>query len=310
VEFTFLGTGAALPSRQRNVSSLAVRFLADRSETWLFDCGEGTQQQILQSAIKPSKITNIFISHLHGDHIFGLPGLLSTRSVQGATTPLILYGPAGLEAFVQTSLQVSGAHLRYPLDIVTIHDGMIQPFAQGQLTIRKLAHGIPSYGFRLQQADRPGKLDQMRLASLGVPPGPHYQALKRGETITLDDGRQIDGRAFLAPPQRGLSFVYLGDTRPTPAAVALATQADLLIHEATFGVTLADKAAEHFHSTTVEAAQIAVQADVGQLILTHLSSRYQETDEAALLAEATTIFPRTLLAQDFSTFSLVERNLS
>lgn len=302
----FLGTGAGVPSRQRNVSALAACFPGQGNETWLFDCGEGTQQQILQTPIKPTKITKIFISHLHGDHLFGLPGLLSTRSVQGAKDPLMIYGPPGIAQYIEVSLQSSQSYLRYPLHVKEISDGLKMQMEKDQLSVRQLEHGIPSYGFRIQRPDQPGNLDSARLIQLGVPPGPIFQEIKQGKLVKLPDGRILDGKEFVSEPKPGLSLVYLGDTRPTKAAVQLAQDADILVHEATFDQSLSTKAAQHFHSTTVEAAQIAQQANVERLILTHVSSRYLDSDADYLLSEAKGIFPQTYLAHDFWKFSIPE----
>lgn len=304
LDFYFLGTGAAVPSRLRNVYSLAVCFPEDRSETWLFDCGEGTQHQILHTSIKPTKIRKIFITHLHGDHLFGLPGLLSTRSVLGTDTSLTVYGPVGIEKYLKTSLQTSQSRLNFPLEIVEITDDMELRVDQNRIWIAKLEHGIPSYGFRIERPSRPGNLDKDRLVQLGIPPGPIYQELKSGKMVQLEDGRIIDGSQFLSPEKKGAIFTILGDTRPTEAAIRLAQQADLLVHEATFRQGLADKAQKHYHSTTVEAAQIAKKARVKKLILTHISNRYQEEDTTHLRNEARTIFPNTEIAKDLWKFSI------
>lgn len=304
MEFTFLGTGAAVPSRERNVSALAVNFAAHGGDTWLFDCGEATQHQILETAIKPTKITKLFLTHLHGDHLFGLPGFLCTRSVYGNTTPLTIYAPAGVAEYIDISLRTSGAYLRFPLEIIELTDGLQLTIDDVRVTVGLLEHGIPSYGFRLELPDKPGKLNQTRLVADGIPPGPLYQQLKQGEIITLADGRTINGKDYVSAPIQGRILSIFGDTRPTKTTIELAQNADLMIHEATFEAALAEKAYKHFHSTTVQAAEMAREANVKQLILTHLSSRYQEANTDALLAEATTIFPQTQLAQDFWTYSL------
>ena len=301
---TFLGTGAGIPSRFRNVSSLAICFPNKRNETWLFDCGEGTQHQILQTKLSPVKIRNIFISHLHGDHLYGLPGIIGTRSALGAKSQLTIYGPTGLQTFIETALKTSQIQLTYPLEIIEIEDGMSLTINQFQLQIRLLKHRIPSYGFRLTCPDRPGKLDHQRLIELGIPPGPIYGELKKGKTIQLEDGRVINGKEFVSPPIPGHVVVYLGDTMPCPNAVQLAHHADLLIHEATFSHSFAEKAVIHQHSTTIEAAKVAAQAEVQTLILTHFSNRYHEKDLQELLQEAQSIFPQTLVAKDLWTFEL------
>jgi ribonuclease Z len=302
----FLGTGGGLPSLYRNVSSLALILQEPQQQIWLFDCGEATQHQLLASPLRPSKITHLFISHLHGDHIFGLPGLLSSLSSQSRKQPLAIYAPAGLKDFLHIALDRSQTHLRYPLDIHEINDGETLNLSSFQISIRQLEHGIPSYGFRLQEPERPGTLDAKRLQALGIPPGPLYRELKQGKCIKLDDGRTMDGKAFLGPPKPGRTLAILGDTRPTESAIELAHKADVLVHEATFAHEKADHAKEYFHSTTVQAAKIALQAQAKALILTHLSARYRLADHIALLKEAEQIFQPVYIAKDHWSYSVTK----
>jgi ribonuclease Z len=300
----FLGTGAGIPSKQRNVSSLALFLPQYGGQVWLFDCGEATQHQILSSPVRLSKVARIFITHLHGDHIFGLPGVLSSRSFQGIETPLTLYGPKGLKDFVKSFLHVSRAYLRYPLDIVEIKDRTVFEEDHFQITVGLLEHNIPSYGYRLVEQDQPGSLDANRLLRLGIPPGPIYQQIKQGRNVLLPDGRVIDGKTFIGPAKKGKKIAIFGDTRPTPHALLLAQQADLLIHEATFGAGEEAQANAFFHSTTVQAAQLARDAGVKTLILNHISPRYVAEDCQKLLAEARAIFPSTYLAADGYSFEI------
>lgn len=304
MKFYFLGTGAGLPSLQRNVSALALLLQEPQQQIWLFDCGEATQHQLLASPLHPSKIAYLFISHLHGDHIFGLPGLLSSLSSQDRKKPLTIYAPEGLKDFLHLALDRSQTHLRYPLSICTIKDGDSLMLDSYQVTIQQLEHGISSYGFRLQEPDRPGTLDAKRLQALGIPPGPIYQRLKQGECIQLEDGRTINGKDFLGPPKRGRTLAILGDTRPTKSAISLAWQADVLVHEATFAHDKADRAKQYFHSTTVQAAKIAQQAQAKALILTHLSARYSLEDHAALQREAESIFQPVYIAEDHWSYTV------
>ena len=158
MDFVLLGTGAGVPAKARNVTSIALQLLEERGTVWLFDCGEATQHQILKTAVKPRKIEKIFITHLHGDHIFGLPGFLSSRSFQGGVDKLTVYGPQGIDAFITTSLQVSGTHLKYPLEIIEIEEGVVFEDEQFTVTAMSLDHGIYSIGYRIVEKDRPGKL--------------------------------------------------------------------------------------------------------------------------------------------------------
>ncbi|AGE22931.1 MULTISPECIES: ribonuclease Z [Geobacillus] len=304
MELLFLGTGAGVPAKERNVSSVALQLLGERGATWLFDCGEATQHQILHTAIRPRRIEHIFITHLHGDHLFGLPGLLGSRSFQSGETPLTVFGPKGIRAFVETALAVSGTKLRYELNIVEIDEGVIFDDERFSVIAKRLDHGMPSYGFRVVEKDLPGPLLVERLQALGVRPGPIYQEIKQGKTVVLDDGTVIDGREFVGPPQKGRIVAVLGDTRFCEAAIELARDADVVVHEATFAAAEQRLAHDYFHSTTTDAAEVARRAGAKRLILTHISSRYQGEAALQLVAEARSVFPNTELAVDFASFSI------
>jgi ribonuclease Z len=298
LEITFLGTGAGMPAKNRNVSSIALKHLENGS-IWLFDCGEATQHQILHTSIKPRKISKIFITHLHGDHIFGLPGLLGSRSFLGGTEPLTIYGPKGIRDFIEVSLSVSQTHLNYNIEIVEFEGHCVFDLGHIIVESRLLEHAIPSYGYRIVEKDKPGMLLVDKLKGIGVPPGPQYQLLKNGETIELEDGRRINGKEFLGPDKKGRVVAILGDSRPCENAVELAKEADLLIHEATLDKSLEKTAHEFFHSTTHQAAQIAKKAQVKKLIITHISSRYEKQEWVRLEQEAKEIFSNTIIAEDF-----------
>ncbi|GGE54182.1 ribonuclease Z [Priestia taiwanensis] len=300
MEFVFLGTGAGIPSKGRNVSAIALHLLEERGTTWLFDCGEATQHQVLHTNVRLRKVEKIFISHLHGDHIFGLPGLLGSRSFQGGEDELTVYGPKGLKDFIEVSLRVSNTHIKYPLHIVEIEEGVIFEDDHIRVEVRKLEHGIPSYGYRLVERDVPGALLVDKLQALGIKPGPLYKKIKDGEVVELVDGSIINGKDFIGPPQQGKIIAILGDTRICSNNYVLAEGADVLVHEATFAAEEEANAYEFYHSTTAGAANVAKKAGVGQLILTHVSSRYQGADCAMLVQEAQDIFPNTVLAEDFT----------
>jgi ribonuclease Z len=303
----FLGTGAGMPSRQRNVTSIALVLFEERGTFWLFDCGEGTQHQILKSPLRPGKLEKLFITHLHGDHLYGIPGLLTSRSYQGGSEPLTLYGPPGLRNFVETALRISQAHLDYELKIVEMEQGIV--FQDEQFTVEtlRLDHRIDSYGYRVTERDLPGRLDSERLRTLGIAPGPLYGQLKNGRDVTLPDGTVIRSSDVVGPSRPGRIVTILGDTRPCDAAVQLAKGADLLVHEATYAMGMEDLAHRYFHSTSAAAARTARTAGVGHLILTHLSSRYQDEGVQSLLEEARAVFPHTDVAHDFSSFPVVRK---
>lgn len=298
MEITFLGTGAGVPSKHRNVSSLVIKFPEFDGEEWMFDCGEATQHQILHTSLKLSKLSRIFITHMHGDHIFGLPGVLGSRSFQGATEPLTLYGPKELQEFVEVSLRTSKTNLRYPLHFVELTDRLTFSTKYFNILVRQLSHGIPSYGFRLVEKPKPGRLEVEKLLALGVKAGPIFGRIKNGERVTLPDGRVINGKDFLSPEIPGKVYAILGDTRPTQAADELAYQADLLVHEATLRSGEEEHANLFYHSTIAQATDLAKRAKVKMLLLNHISSRYVDNLEE-LQQEAQAQFSNTWLVKDF-----------
>lgn len=304
MELTFLGTGAGFPSSDRNVSACVLNLARERNALWLLDCGEGTQRQFLKTPLKLSKIEKIFITHLHGDHLFGLPGLLSTRPFKYGTSRVTVYGPKPIKAFLHAVFQASGTCVSYPVEVVEIEEGIIFEDDRFQVLARKLVHRAESFGFRIVEKDRPGRLDAQRLEECGVQPGPVFQKLKQGETITLENGRTISGSDFISPGQKGKVVAILGDTSPAPAGLLLAEKADLLVHEATYAADLAERAAEHGHSTTVQAARLAHDSQAKKLIITHISSRYKTGMEGSLLAECRAIFPDTEIAEDLKSFTV------
>ena len=306
MQVTFLGTSSGVPTRARNVSAVAVR-LSQRSELWLFDCGEGTQHQFLRSDLRLSQLRRIFITHMHGDHVFGLPGLLASLGLSGSSDGVDLYGPDPLESYLEGVLRTSSTRIGYPLEVHQVRSAAEANrivFEDSDLTVRAtpLHHRVPAYAYRVEEKPKPGRFDIQKAQELAIPPGPVYASLKRGETVALEDGRQIDGRTLCGPEKAGASLVYCTDTVFCEAAVTLAKGADLLIHESTFSHAEADMAFQRQHSTSTMAAQTAAEAGVGQLVLTHLSPRYAPGNAVTaddLLAEAKAIFPNTVLAKDF-----------
>lgn len=299
MELYFMGTNAGVPSLERNVTSLALRLFDERRSFWLFDCGEGTQHQILRSPLKLSKLEKIFISHLHGDHLFGLPGLISSRAYQGGNTPLTIYGPPGLKQYIKTSLNISESRIDYQLDIVEHEGGHLFEDETFRVESAPLDHRIASYGYRIVEKDLPGKLDSVLLSSHGIKPGPLYGKLKRGESVEAPDGVIIKPEEVLGSPKQGRIVTILGDTRPCPAAISLSEGADAMVHESTFLDELAQTAYDYHHSTAKQAAEAAKAAGAKQLYLTHFSSRYKSEDQLQrLLVEARQVFANSELARE------------
>jgi ribonuclease Z len=288
-----------------------VLHLPKSATVWLFDCGEGTQHQALRARIRLSHLERIFITHLHGDHVFGLPGLLASRSLQvSSTTPVVLYGPAGLEELVRASLGLSQTALSYPLEFVTVTEGEVCRAGSFRVTAAPASHRIEAWSYAVQEDDSPGSLDVERALAMGVPFGPLLGRLKAGETVTLGGGATVNGRDLLGPAHRGRRVVYTGDTGRSDAITALARGADLLIHEATYMAEDAGLAERAAHSTAADAAEVAKEAGARRLALTHFSARYETssgTRMSEMLEEARRIFPDTILAEDLLTVEVPRR---
>ncbi len=303
MQLHFLGTGAGMPSKERNTSALMVKLLDEIGEMWLFDCGEATQHQILQTSLKPRKVTKIFITHLHGDHIFGLPGFLSSRSFQGGDEPLTIFGPAGLQQWVEQTLALSKTHLTYPLQFVEVQEGVIYEDVQFTVRASELRHVVPCFGYRIEQKELPGELLMEKVQAFGVPKGPLLGQLKRGSNVELENGTIIKATDVVTPPKKGFTLTILGDTKFCEEAITLAEQADIVIHEATFDGDTTQLAANYGHSTNVEAARVASRADAKYLLLNHLSARFLPHDLPIFLAQAQEIFPHTFLTYDQAMFT-------
>lgn len=303
MQVQFLGTGAAMPSKLRNTSATLVNLSAEGRGYWLFDCGEATQHQILHTSLKPRKIEKIFITHLHGDHIFGLPGLLSSRSFLGGDEPLTIYGPPGLKEWLLQTFNLTNTHLNYTVHFHEIsNEGLLFEDGQFKVFVQKLEHVIPSYGYRIEQKPLLGKLHIDKAISAGVPRGPLLQTLKEGNDVTLQDGRVVKSAEVTGEPQKGFSVAILGDTKYCSAAITLAKHVDILIHEATFDKTMKDLAHEYGHATIEEAAKVAHKANAQNLIANHISARFLPSDIEEFKAQGQAVFKSIYIAEDFSCF--------
>lgn len=269
----------------------------------MFDCGEGTQRQILETTIKPRKIKKIFITHLHGDHIFGMPGFLSSRAFQASEeqTDLDIYGPVGIKAYVTNSIRISGSKLPYQIHYHEFDEssmGKILETDKFTVYAERLAHTIFCMGYRVVQKDLEGTLDADALRAAGVPFGPLFGRVKNGQDIELEDGTRIFAKDFISEPRKGKIITIIGDTRKTSASVRLARDADVLVHESTYGKGDERMARNHGHSTNMQAAQIARDAGAKRLLLNHVSARFLGRDCRQMEKDAATIFENVKVVRD------------
>jgi ribonuclease Z len=300
LEVLFLGTGASMPSRDRSMSCIAVRCGGDIA---LLDCGEGSQRQIMVSPFSFMKIRAIFITHLHGDHVLGLPGLLQTMSLVGRKDPLTVYGPPGIEEYISASMSMTEGSTEYPLEVRTMSDG--DTAAAGCLSVSAYSteHGIPSLGFVVKEPDSPGKLDRSKAIALGIKDGPDMARLKNGESVRGVEPSQVVGAA-----KKGASVSYTGDTMCSDRIAEVSSGVDMLIHESTYAGSETELAREHLHSTCIQAAETAKACGAGCLILTHVSNRHK--DRGPVVEEARTVFENTFAAEDMDLFQVKNGNVS
>ena len=298
IRVTFLGTAASRPTVRRNVSAIAVQHEGDHI---LFDCGEGTQRQMMRFGTGFA-IGSVFVTHMHADHFLGITGLLRTMALQGREDGLELYGPTGAQRILNETIHLGVERVPFPIDIHELNpedrvdrgDYEIQAFA--------VNHGTPALGYALREHPRLGRFDVDRARELGVPEGPLFGALHRGDPVEVD-GRTIHPDDVVGEERPGRTLVYTGDTRPAESTIEMARDADLLIHEATFGDDDFERAHDTFHTTAKGAAELARRAGARSLILTHVSARYAD-DPAPLQEEARQSFPNTVVAHDGLTLEI------
>ena len=293
MKIIFLGTSGSMPTQSRSSSSIAIR---RKGEIILLDCGEGTQRRMVEARLGFRRRMKIFISHLHGDHVLGLPGLLQTMTLLKRERPLEIYGPRGLAEFIDAFSSTLGG----PGFPTTVHEiiseGVILETREYEVHAIQADHDGPSWSYVLEERPRPGRFHPDKAQSLGIPEGPLWKRLQLGEDLENSEGTLVRSDEVVDPPIKGLKIAYSGDTRPSEALMIASGEADVLIYEATFDSSLLEKAEENGHSTAVQAAQMAESANVRLLLLTHISSRYP--DPTLLLEEARMIFPNTRIAED------------
>ncbi|MGH7671497.1 MAG: ribonuclease Z [Gemmatimonadales bacterium] len=296
---TFLGTSAARPTVERNVSGLAVH---REGETLLFECGEGTQRQMMRYGVSFA-LSEIFFTHFHADHFLGVIGLIRTLGLQGRPEPLFLYGPKGAKRVLGEAMKLGVERVPFPVEIKEVKAGDVMRDAGSgkrdayEIRVFTTEHGGGSVGYALREDERRGRFDPEKARAAGIPEGPLWGKLSKGEPIELADGRQLTADGFVGPKRPGRLVVFTGDTRPSAAVVDAAQGADLLIHEATFGEEEKDRAKETGHSTAKEAAQVALAAQARRLVLCHVSARYSLSADD-LVKEARDVFPNVMVAKD------------
>jgi len=300
IHVIFLGTSGAIPTEKRNLPATLIK---RGTELFLFDCGEGAQRQMIRAKVGFHKRMKVFLSHLHGDHVLGLPGLLQTMALMDRKAKIEVYAPEGVKHFLESVKDSLQFGLTFPVEIHEILEpGIICSESEYVVEAVWANHVMPTLAYALVEKPRPGKFYPEKARALGVPEGVLLSKLQHGETVTLSDGKAVKPEEVSGPMRRGRKIVYTGDTRPFKGFAKFAKDADLLIHEATFDDELSEKASEDGHSTPGQAALQAKQAKAKMLVLTHLSARY--ADAALLLEHAKKVFGNVVVAEDFMELEL------
>jgi ribonuclease Z len=298
ISITFLGTGGSVPNKFRNLPSVLLR---RGPELFLFDCGEGTQKEFLQARAGINRKMHIFVSHLHGDHLFGLPGMLHSLSFMGRTQELEILGPKGIIQFVKSVNRVVKLYPRFPISIKEVSAGRIVNEPEYEVHAAWGVHSLPCLAYAFQEKPKGGKFDPAKARELGIPEGPLWKKLQVSPSINLK-GRRIYSRLVVGAPRRGVKITYAVDTRPCESVVKLAKGSDLLIHDSCFDESVASKAKSYGHSTAVEAARVARKSRARRLALFHISAMYD--DPNPLLKQARRVFRQTILCKDRETIYL------
>ena len=280
MEFTFLGTSSGAPTKTRNVSGLAL-ILDNTSEWYLVDCGEGTQHRLLETSYTLSRLSAIFITHVHGDHCFGLPGLLASAQLTGRTKPLTIVAPPGVRRFLSAAQEETDTHVGYELRFVEVAAGSVFQNEMVAVEAIELAHRVPSFAYRFTEPAPRRALDEKKVASWGIPRGPMWGQLKRGETIVLDDGKRIGPEDCLAPPRRARSIIIAGDNAMPALLADTCEEVDCLVHEATYTEEIMQGLeGDYQHSSAASVARMADGVGLPNLVLTHFSRRFSDNENS------------------------------
>jgi len=298
MNIVFLGTGGSWPSPERSVSAVALK---RGPEVILFDCGEGTQRQFMRSTVSFMQTTKIFVTHFHGDHFLGLPGLIQSMSLNDRRDPLSIHGPEGTEQLVSILIKLGYFTPTYEVIVQDLKPDDVLDFDEYTVTVGEANHNVPTLFYVLEEKERAGRFNKPRALELGIPEGPLFSKLQRGETVE-HKGKTFTPDMVLGPPRRGRKIVYTGDTKPCEAVVELGKDCDVMIHDATTAADLEEKANMYGHSSSSQAADMAKRANAGKLFLTHISPRYE--DIAQLEADAKAIFDNSQVAEDFLEYQI------
>jgi ribonuclease Z len=296
MKLVFLGTGGSYPSKERNLACVALKMM--NGEVILFDCAEGTQRQMMFTSISFMQVKCILLSHFHGDHFLGLPGLVQTMYLNERKDPLDIYGPPKTVRRIEGLLGTGHFNPTFALRVHDLEGGQVVERDGYKIRATWANHGVPDMAYSVEEDARPGKFDKPKALELGIPEGPLFGKLQRGETVTVK-GQKFTPEMVMGPPRKGRKVVYTGDTAPCDAVEELAQNADALIHDSTGGTDIEEKMNEWGHTSSRQAAEIAKKANVKLLFLTHISPRYREEDSKTLLEDARAVFPQTYLAKDF-----------
>ncbi len=294
-----LGSGGAFPTTRRMLPSTV---LLREGEMFMFDCGEGTQLQLGRSHLGWARLRAICVTHLHGDHVIGLAGLLMSMSMGSRSAPLSIFGPPGIADYVHLSRKYLRFGVAYPLEVKEIEGGVIVDEGEYYIEAMPVDHRVFTLAYRLVERPRPGRFDLEAAKKIGVPAGPLYKRLQSGQEVVLDSGRRVLPEEVLGKARPGRMVVYMVDTRPFPGAVDFARGADLLVHDGMFDEEMAGESKMRGHSTAREAARLAQEAGVRQLVLVHISPRYLSIN--SMLKEAREIFPQTRIARDLDEYEV------
>ena len=300
IRVVFLGTSGSVPTLKRSLPSVVVQC---PKAQWMFDCGENVQRQMMQAKVSFHRKMKVFITHLHGDHVLGLPGLLQTMALMDRKEPVQVYGPVGLKDFLVCTKETLNFGLTFPVEISQIlSEGVVCDEEEYSIVATKSNHAVESYAFAFVEKPRPGKFYPKKALALGVAAGELWSKLQGGEEITLADGKVVKPGDVMGPLRAGRKIVYTGDTKPFDAFAKFAEGADLVIHDCTFDDSLTEKAALDGHSTPSQAAGQAKAAGAKRLVLSHISARYPNA--GLLLEQAKKTFPNSVLAEDFMELEL------